>query len=341
MDHPAVQLQFSHNLVKFTLFFNTSTQWIPNALECFVTYSHSPHTKVRLTSWAHFLRFTRPLRNNLGEVAQTVIQAMSDLLAINAVIPSDRPVDDSDESGSEGSLEDTTFSSQLYLFEAIGCIASAGSAPAENKLLYVQSIDNPIFLDMEKHLPAAKGGDERAIMQIHHDMMALGNLANGFTNWMPGQKAGEPPPHQIQEEFVRCGEAILVALESLNASIHIRHAARFTFTRLLGGMGVQMFPQLPRWIEGLLSRKSGKEETHFFIRLLSQVIFAFKQDISSILDAVLTPLFQRVFEKLSEPITGTDDEVHLKELRREFLAFILYCLNYNLGAVFISSSKSF
>jgi exportin-T len=265
---------------------------------------------------------------------------MADLLTIKAVIQSDKSDDDSDDTSSDSSSHgDTNFKSQLYLFEAIGCITSSSTIPIQNKIMYTQSVINPIFLDMEQNLSAAKSGDERALMQIHHDIMALGDLAHGFTDWMPGQKAGEPPPLQIQEEFIRCGEAILVALESLNSSAHIREAARYSFSRLLGGMGVRIFPQLPRWIEGLLSTTSGKEETGFFMRLLTQVIYAFKQDISSILDAILTPLFQRVFQKLSGPITGTDDEVHLKELRREFLSFILNCLNQNLGAVFISSSK--
>jgi exportin-T len=339
-DHPAVQLQFSNNLVKFLRFFESNLQWIPNALEAFNTYAHSPYKKVRLQSWYQFQRFTKPLRAHLGGVSQTVIQAMADLLTIKAVVQADKSEDDSDDSVSDASsIGDTEFKSQLYLFEAVGCITSSATLPIDTKVLYIQSIVNPIFLDMERNINAAKSGDDQALMQVHHDIMALGDLAHGFTDWMPGQKVGEPAPEPVQEEFVRCGEAILVALESLNTSVHIRQAARYSFSRLLGGMSVRMFPQLPRWIEGLLSRASGKEETGFFMRLLTQVIFAFKQSISSILDAVLTPLFQRVFEKLSDPITGTDDQVHLRELRREFLSFILNCLNHGLDGVFISASK--
>jgi exportin-T len=265
---------------------------------------------------------------------------MADLLVIKAVIPSDKPDEDSEDTETDNSSGgDTTFTAQLYLFEAVGCMTSSPTLPLESKILYTQSVINPIFQDMEQNLPIAKNGDERALMQIHHNIKALGDLSHGFTDWLPGQKAGEPPPAEIQEEFLRCGEAILVALESLNSSGLVRQAARYSFSRLLGGMGIRMFPQLPRWIEGLLSRASGREETGFFMRLLTQVIYAFKQDVSSILDAILSPLFQRVFEKLSEPIQGTDDEVYLKDLRREFIAFILNCLNQGLGAVFISSSK--
>jgi exportin-T len=276
----------------------------------------------------------------MGQVAQTVIQAISDLLTIKPSMSGDKDDDDSDDTSNEtNENNDPVFNSQLYLFEAIGCIASASTIPIENKILYTQSIINPIFSDLEQNLGAAKNGDERAIMQIHHDIMAIGNLAHGFTDWMPGVKASEPPPTQMSDEFVKCGEAILVALESLSSSFGIRQAARYSLSRLLGGMGTRVFQQLPRWIEGLLSQTSSKDEMSFFLRLLGQTIFAFKADISSILDAILSPLLQRMFERLSEPVTGTDDEMSLTALRREFLTFILTVLTYDLGSVFISSSK--
>jgi exportin-T len=130
-----------------------------------------------------------------------------------------------------------------------------------------------------------------------------------------------------------------VALESLNSSLSIRQAARYSLSRLLGAMGTRVFPQIPRWIEGLLSQSSSKDEMSYFLRLLGQTIFAFKADVSPILDAVLSPLLQRVFERLSDPVTGTDDEMSLTALRREFLSFVLTCLNHDLGPVFISSSE--
>jgi len=56
------------------------------------------------------------------------------------------------------------------------------------------------------------------------------------------------------------------------------------------------------------------------------------------LDVVLTPLLRRVFEKLTETPTGTDDEIQLNELKREYLNFVLVILNHDLGGVFVSTS---
>jgi exportin-T len=231
------------------------------------------------------------------------------------------------------------FDSQIHLFEAVGCISSAGSIPVQTKILYLQSIMNPVFADMEQNINAAKNGEDRALLQMHHDIKALGTLARGYTDWMPGVKTAAPPPNEVSEEFMRAAEAILVALESLTAFSMIREAARFSFARLVGGCGTSIFVQLPRWMEGLLSHAASKEEMTFFLSLLRQVIFAFKSEIFTVLDAVLTPLLRRVFERLSETPTGTDDEIQLNALRREYLNFVLVILNHELGGIFVSASK--
>lgn len=76
-----------------------------------------------------------------------------------------------------------------------------------------------------------------------------------------------------------------------------------------------------------------------FLRLLDQVVFGFKKEIYTVLDSLLTPLLQRVFAGLAEPITGTDDEIQLAELRREYLTFVQIILNNDLAAVLVSDAN--
>ncbi len=87
--------------------------------------------------------------------------------------------------------------------------------------------------------------------------MALGTLAHGFSDWTPGAHGSNqrpPPPKVVSDEFARAAEAILIALNGLNTSSDIRAACRSAFSRLLGVLGSAVLPQLPQWIEGLLSR---------------------------------------------------------------------------------------
>jgi exportin-T len=164
---------------------------------------------------------------------------------------------------------------------------------------------NPLFSDVERHLPAATSGDAQAILQIHHIIMALGTLAYGFSDSKPGSTTVAPPITEISAEFDRAAEAILIALEALKTSFDVRTAARSAFSRLTGVVGAKILPQLPRWIDGLLSQSSSKDEMAMFLRLLDLVVYGFKAEIYDVLDSLLTPLLQRVFTGLAEPISGT------------------------------------
>lgn len=236
---------------------------------------------------------------------------------------------------------DALFTSQLYLFEAIGCISSTSSTPVDKQALYVRSVLEPLFQDMEVHLPRAKSGDAQANLQIHHIVMALGTLAHGFSDWTPGSTSKEhtPPDKLVAAEFSRSAEAILIALSQLNSSSEIRTACRSAFSKLLGVLGAAVLPQLPQWIDGLLSQSSSKDEMAMFLRLLDQVVFGFKAEIYDVLNVLLTPLLQRIFAGLTEPIHGTDDEIQLAELRREYLSFIQIILNNGLEGVLISEAN--
>jgi exportin-T len=326
--------------VRYYAFFEQHHSFIPQVLENFVELVHHGHVRIRIRSWYLLLRFVKQLRAQVGNVAETVIRSIGDLLPIKAEIPGN----DADEDMSSDEVDnsaDAVFTSQLYLFEAIGCISSTTSTPVEEQARFAASVMEPLFSDMNQHLDKAKSGDAQAILQIHHIVMALGSLASGFSDWSAGQtNQQKPPPSKpVSEQFSRAAEAILIALEGLNTNGEVRAACRSAFSRLQGVMGAAILPQLPQWIEGLLSRSSSKDEMAMFLRVLEQVVFNFKGEIYSVLDILLTPLLERVFGGLSEPVTGTDDEIQLQELRREYLSFIQIILNNELGGVLVSTTN--
>ena len=51
---------------------------------------------------------------------------------------------------------DAIFTSQLFLYEAIGCISSTSATPVEKQALYARSVMDPLFSDLENHLAKAK-----------------------------------------------------------------------------------------------------------------------------------------------------------------------------------------
>ncbi|EMC94456.1 hypothetical protein BAUCODRAFT_548660 [Baudoinia panamericana UAMH 10762] len=336
--HPAVQLQYMEISVRYVQFFEQNPSSIEKVLESFVRFVHSDHSKVRLRSWYLFQRFVRHLRTQLGNIAQTVVQAIADLLTVKAELPEDR--DDEDISSEDGGQSaDAVFNSQLFLFEAVGTVASPSAVPLETKVAIVKSVIDPLADSLRGHLQPARAGDARAVLQIHHVIMAFGSIAYGFSDWMPGVKGGGPPPAQVSAEFMIASEASLTALNALKQSSDVRNAARNAFSRYLGVLGAQILVQLPRWIDGLLSSASSNDEMAMFLRTLGQVVYGFKSEISDILDQLLSPLLQQVFTGLSQPTTGTDDEVQLKELKQQYLNFVLVILNNDLAAVLVSPAN--
>ncbi|SLM34450.1 trna exportin [Lasallia pustulata] len=341
LTHPAIKLQYMEICVRYSTFFEANPRLITRVLENFVAFVHHDHIKVRTRSWYLFHRFVKHVRLHIGNIAETVIQALGDLLPIKAELSEATSDDDDMSSDTNEQSTDAAFNSQLYLYEAVGCICGAHAVPVDNQGIYIQSVLTPLFSDLEAHLGPAKNGDERAVLQVHHLIMALGTLARGFSDWTPASSttSAPPPAKAVSEEFTRAAEAIIVALETLNSSFEIRTAARFAFSRLISVLGVHILPQLPRWIDGLLSRTSTKDEMALFLRLLDQIVYEFKTEIFDILDTLLTPLLQRVFTGIAEPTAGTDDEIQLAELKREYLGFLLVILNNDLGSVLVSNTN--
>lgn len=344
--HPAILLQYMELCNRYCSFFESHHDYIPRVLENFVRLTHHEHPRIRIRSWYLFHRVVKQLRAQVGNVAETIIQSISDLLPIRAEVSNDEADDDMSSDETDHSA-DALFNGQLYLFEAIGCVSSTSATPVEKQAMYARSVMDPLFADMERNLPGAKSGDAQATLQIHHIIMALGTLAYGFSDYQVAPGAGssqsnnnKPPPDKaISDVFSRAAEAILIALGELNANSEIRYACRSAFSRLLGVMGAAVLPQLPQWIEGLLSQTSSKDEMAFFLRLLEQVVYNFKGQIYNVLNMLLTPLQQRVLGGLSEPISGTDDEIQLAELRREYLTFLQVILVNQLEGVLISESN--
>lgn len=326
--------------VRYNSFFEKHTEYTEPVLQHFLQLAHHSTLKVRTRGWYLLQRFVRQLRMTIGIAAEVVVQNLQDLLVIRAELPSESDGDDMSSDGE--SAADSTFTSQLYLFEAVGCICGAISVPAEKQVQLIQAIMQPLFTDIERNLGAAKGGNEQAILQVHHGIMALGTVARGYSDFTPGSNSVAPssePDPQVKQAFAQVAEVTLVALESLKSSFQIRTAARFAFSRLIGVAGSQMVRQLPQWVEGFLTESSSRDEMALFLRLLDQVIYGFKKDISDFLDRLFTGLLHRVFAGISTAASGTDDEIELAELKREYLNFLLVILGNDLGAILVSSTN--
>ncbi|KAF3901666.1 Exportin-T [Orbilia brochopaga] len=335
-SHPATRLLYLENVVRYSPFFEHRKDFVPPALEMFIQCIHDADLKVKTRSWYLFLRIVKTLRVDINSVASQIISSVQDLLRIKAVV--NAPSEDEDEFASDdGSPNDAVFNSQLYLFEAIGMISSGALSVVDQKAV-LQTILSPLFSDVEANLEAAKRSDQLAILQIHHNIMAMGTFAKGFADPLKSQQA-PPEDGSLATEFQATAEGIVSALENLQASKPVREAASFAFARMVGVLGISILRLLPRWIEGLLAENSSKGELSIFLRLLDQLIHGFKKELYDYLDRLLTPLCSKVFQITTQPTTGTDDQLETAELKREYLNFLFTVLNNDLSGIFMSAAN--
>ena len=336
-SHPAIQLQYMEICVRYSSFFEHHVNYIEGALQNFLQLAHHSGLKVRTRCWYLLQRFVRQLRSYVGHAADAMVQRIVDLLVIRAELPNE---DDEDMSSDGDSGSDSAFTSQLYLFEAVGCVAGATSVTPDKQVQLLRVAMQPLFSDIQQNIQPAQRSNEQAMLQVHHNIMALGTIARGYSDYLPGGASQSPQlPQDARQAFSQVAEATLLALESLKTSFQIRTAARFTFSRLIGIVGSPMMQELPRWVDGLLTDSSSRDEMALFLRLLDQVIYGFRSEIYDFLDGMFSGLLHRVFAGISAPTSGTDDEIELAEIKREYLSFLLIILTNDLGAVLVSNTN--
>ncbi|KAK9469029.1 armadillo-type protein [Lipomyces arxii] len=333
LGHPSIHLQYMELVVKNVKFFETHPQLIPSALEMFVSQVgiHSSNQQVQVRSWYLFYRFGRLCKNLIGDISETALNAIGDLLVIHAEVPKS----DSDSDISDGGAGDTTsFDSRLYLFEIAGVLISVEAVPDEKQAHLLISILDPIFQDIQNSFPNATQ-DRRLALQIHHDIMAIGRLGRGIVD------GGKKISDAVQEQYLLASRVILVSLETLSGLEIIRDASRFAFARMVPVLQQHILPEIPVLLSRLLSESSTSELIDF-MSFLGQLIHSFKGQpgIMDMLDSLFGPLVSRIFYSLSISADGsTDVEIEQNEMKKVYFNFVMGMLNNNMEAVLVSETN--
>jgi exportin-T len=151
----------------------------------------------------------------------TLIQSIRDLLVIQAEVPE---LESPDQDLLEEAIKNPgIFDAQLYLFETVGTLVSLFYKTPDQRATLLSSIVNPLLEDLSCDLLAAKESKEPiAILKVHHNIMALGNIAKGFPDYpSPVPEGYILPPVDI---FTQIAQAVLVCLEALSIHRPIRDA---------------------------------------------------------------------------------------------------------------------
>ena len=332
--------------VRFHAFFELHPEYIAPLLENFVRLAHDGNSRVRARSWSLIHKIVKLFRARLSEHSDLtkVIFGIRDLLSIKVEGPVPQDQEDIKSPEQVEWPSHKNFNSRLPLYEAVGCIYGMVPMSNENRMDYAMMTSNPVVQCLEDNITPAKDGSALPRLHIQYAFMALGSLAKGFSERATGVQSSTDDAmysKQMTDYFEKISGGVLAGLVYLKVYPSIRAAARFAFSRYIVVLGSRIVPQLPGWIEALLWDNSSKDEMTALLRVLEQIIFGLKGEISEILNSLMVPLLQRVFAGLSEPTSGTDDSIQLVALQRQYLSFVTVIFQNNQDSSLKRAGKLF
>ncbi|KAF0551511.1 Xpo1-domain-containing protein [Gigaspora margarita] len=334
--HPAITLNFFENISRYSQFFEVQPDCIPPVLEAFVDIRglHNPNTTIRYRSWYLFHRFIKLLKLKMDKYVNTVLGSIQDLLIIQAILDSSDISADSNPLTKDKAME-SGFSEQIFLFETVGTLITIESIPQDDQLEFAKAIFNPLMEEIQRYMQICTESpehiDPRSVLQLHHLIMAVGSIVKGF----PESPKGSHPIIPWVGILKQATEIVLAVLKILNRYEIIRDAARYTFARLVSVLGTEILPYLPLLINELLT-ECGISELVDFLPFIGLLAHKFKPSIFNILNELIIPLIDKVFQFLNQAPSGTDEALLLIDLRKAYLNFILGLLNNEMDAVFVS-----
>ncbi|CUM64227.1 uncharacterized protein PRCAT00001821001 [Priceomyces carsonii] len=323
VKHPKVQLSFFEIIVKHFNFLNISDpQIIVRILEVFTSPLglFNELERVRSRSWYLFFRFVRLSRPVLND--ETMIESLLLKFQPLLIIKAELPVRDEDND----LVENGNFNGQLYLFESIGLLISLLSIDISNKLKLVDLIFQPLFSDLESCIENLGANNNQLLiaLQAHHTLMAIGTFARGYDHDLGNKYSSE-----IVEKINNAAQVVLITLDNFSKFESIREAARFSYSRFIPILKNQINNHLSKLVSLILAANNLKiNELSDFLGFLGQIVHQFRSDenIYQLLNSLLSPLVQKIFEMLNK---HSEDEQLIPDLVRDkyslkksFMAFI-------------------
>ncbi|CAL1716704.1 unnamed protein product [Somion occarium] len=333
--HKTVTMQFFETVARYGDFFKVRKECIVPTLQAMVDNRglHNQDSKLRSRVYYLFHRFIKEDRNEISvDLAGSLLESIRDLLSIQVELP--EVEDQEHDILSEAVNNPGSFDAQLYLFETVGTLVSLFYRTPEQCGALLQSVVKPLLDELSVNLQAVKGpSDVLPILKVHHIIMALGNIAKGFPDFpSPLPEGYVLPPLDV---FNQAAQAILVCLEAMNIFRVVRDATRFAFARIFATTGPNITHLIPPLMANLLAHFEPSELIDF-MNFIGLLIHKLQNDMFDVLDQLIGPLSSHIDALLSQPVTGTDDQLTHVDTKRAYLNLLNNIMVAKLYDVFTS-----
>lgn len=217
--NPLTHIQFMEIAVRYSSELLLLPDLIPPVLEVFVgpLGIHNTDAQAQFRSWYLFERLLQKTQNHIAPMSDQVLASFTDLLQINVSLDSNSAFETPGSDSENDSEQDVFFDNQLYLFQSAGLlIALSCSSNFKAGEMLLHSLTANINSQLEIASP-----DQSLILNVHHTIMALGDIAKGFDNAVMCMATHQRDKNRI---FLPTSEIILKALTRFEESVAIRDA---------------------------------------------------------------------------------------------------------------------
>ena len=150
---------------------------------------------------------------------------------------------------------------QLHLFEAAGNLVYLTRADAAKQMSLLEAVAGPLMSSLGNGLQ--RPTEPQAILQVHHNLMALGNFAKGFPHVTDSQIETLP----YTPAFKQMTEALLEALDAMKSQRIVRDSARFAFSQFVSAIGSTIAELVPRFVSVVVTEFETTELVDFMMFL--------------------------------------------------------------------------
>ncbi|THH00220.1 hypothetical protein EW026_g2257 [Hermanssonia centrifuga] len=330
-----VAMQFFETTARYGDFFKVRKECIVPTLQAMMDARglHNPESSLRSRVFYLFHRFIKEDRNEIPvDLAGSLIEGMRDLLVVQVEVPE---LDSPDQDLlTEAVKTPGIFDAQLYLFETVGTLISLFYKSPEQRGALLLSVVKPLLDDLSQDIQTVKSPEDVIpILKAHHVIMALGNIAKGFPEFpSPVPDGYILPPVDV---FSQVAQAIIVSLEAMNSFRVIRDATRNAFTRILATTGPTVTHLIPPLMANLLAHFEPTELIDF-MNFIGQLVHRLQEELYDVLDQLIGPLSAHINNLLSQPVTGTDDQVTHVDTKKAYLTLLNTIMSSKLHGIFTS-----
>lgn len=290
--HRIVKLQYFEILARYHRFFHLYPHLVETAIDHFIGLHglHSTDPKLRSRVSYLFSRFTKDLRNYLGNFVEKILNAIQDLIVIWSPLqsPPNTPIPMLEQEQKLRSSDE-----QLFLYETVSLLIVTSQLEPKMKAQLMKNLLSPIIssfmLLINKYVETS---DQKLKLifanSLNMAMSIATRVSKGFSNAI---KVKDCDCTDIFLEILR----IFTQAIGINSHKSLIHAGVRQFLhRMIICIDNEVFEYVPASIEHFLKQSNEPKDLHDLMPLLNQVMIKYKQQIVPFMQSILMQLTDAV-----------------------------------------------